>query len=88
VSSQAPLRVDGCCYGVGGGPEGNEERIALRVHHLPLMGGERGTQSPLLLGQDLVVAVAAKLREQPRRTLDVRKRKVTVPDGNPGGTAS
>jgi hypothetical protein len=75
VSSQAPLGVDGGCYGIGGGPEGNEERVALRVHHLPLMGGERGAQSPLLLGQDLVVAVAAKLFEQPRRTLDVREKE-------------
>jgi hypothetical protein len=73
VSSQAALGVDGCCCGVGRGPERNEERIALRVHHLPLMGGEGGAQNSLLLGQCLFVAVAAKLLEQARRALNVRE---------------
>ena len=40
LNRQVALSVDGGRDGVGSRAEGDEERIALRVHHPPLVGGE------------------------------------------------
>ena len=74
-SRQVALSVDGGRDGVGSRAEGDEERVALRVHHPPLVGGEGSTQQPLVLGEHLRVPVAAQLLEQPGRALDVREQE-------------
>ena len=83
LGRQVALSVDGGRDGVGSRAEGDEERIALRVHHPPVVGGEGTTQQPLVLGEHLRVAVAAQLMEQLGRALDVREQEGDGPARNP-----
>ena len=68
---------------VPGPPEGDEERVALRVDLLPTCSRERFTQKPLVLCQDIAIAVP-KLLEQLGRALDVRKEEGDGADGKLG----
>jgi hypothetical protein len=72
VLRERSLAVDGCGYGVLGAPEGDEERIALRVDLVAPMGLERLTEESLVLCQRLPVVPAEPL-QQARRPLDVRE---------------
>jgi hypothetical protein len=72
---------------VAGPREGNEERITLGVDLATVVLVERCPQQALMLTKDLGVAVAQP-RQQPRRTLDVADRNVTVPRGSSARTRS
>jgi hypothetical protein len=51
-------------------PEGDKERVALRVDR-----DERLTQQAMVIGHQLAVAISAEILEQPRRALDVREQE-------------
>ena len=55
------------------GREGDEERIALRVHLDPVVRVERRAQLPPMLRERSGVRLRPKLVQQPRRALDVRE---------------
>ena len=53
LRGQVALRIHGCCHGVGSGAEGDEEGVALGVHHPSIVGGEGRAQQARVLGQQL-----------------------------------
>jgi hypothetical protein len=61
--------------------EPDEERVALRLHLDTAVAGERRTKQTTVLRKRSGVT-GAELLQQARRTLDVRNRNVTVPDGS------
>jgi hypothetical protein len=67
------LHVDCRCDGVGCRPESDEERVALGVDDASVVRGDRCPQKASVLGESLVVPVAAELLEEGRRALDVRE---------------
>jgi hypothetical protein len=67
------LCVHSRCDRLGGGAEGDEEGVALRVHDASAVGGEGGAQEASVLGEQLVVPVAAEVLEQRGRAFDVRE---------------
>jgi hypothetical protein len=71
VSGEVALGVDRGCHGVGCRAEGDEERVALRIHHAAFVGGQGGLQDARVLGQERVVPIAAHLLEQSSRALDI-----------------
>ena len=57
LSSQPPLRLDRGGYCIPRAPEGEEERITLRVNLMPSHRFERRPQDPLMLREHLRIAV-------------------------------
>jgi hypothetical protein len=68
------LAVRGGGDRIGGSAEGYEERVTLRVHLDAVVVGTRRPESPPMLVQRLLIAVA-KLIQQSRRALDVCKQQ-------------
>jgi hypothetical protein len=55
--------------------EGDEERVALRVHDPSVVRGEGGAQEASVLGEQLVVPVAAEVLQQGGRAFEVREQE-------------
>ncbi len=75
VPRQRALDRDGSRHGIGRAPKRSEERIALRVNLVAAVLGESLTNEPLLLAQNLAVALATQPLEELRRALDVGEQK-------------
>jgi hypothetical protein len=78
---QPPLDVHRRDNRVAGPSEGREERIALRVHLLPVSRLEGVAQASVVLVQNRLVPVSQGLTSRVDPSMSV-KRKVTVPDGS------
>ena len=57
------------------GREGDEERIALRVHLDPVVRVERRAQLPPVLGERSGIRLRPKLVQESRRPLDIREQE-------------
>ena len=75
VRGQLSLSVGRGGHSRTGRLERGEERIALRVDDPAVVCSDRGAKKTPVVGEDLVVAVAAQPLEQRRRPLDVREEK-------------
>lgn len=71
------------CHSVARARKDDEEGIALRVDLVALVPLEGLAQEPLVLSENLAVALA-KLALEPRRSLDVRKQERNRPTGQLG----
>jgi hypothetical protein len=70
---QSCLGICGCAQRALCCREGDEERVALRVHLDAAMGAKCRPEDAAMLRQRLGVTLRAELVQQPRRALDVRK---------------
>jgi hypothetical protein len=70
MARQGPLDLKRAPHRLLRARERHEKRIPLGVHLMAALGGDRGADQPLVLGQNLRVALPQRL-DQPRRTLDV-----------------
>jgi len=68
--------------------EDDEERVALGVDLDPGRLDERGAQEPVMLREEVAVAVAPEGLEQTSRALDVREHEGDRPRGQGGGSLS
>ena len=75
LGGQVTLSIDGRRHCVCGGRKGNEERVTLRVHHLPPVGGDRSPHDPIVDLENLRVPVVTQRLEQRGRPLDVREQE-------------
>ena len=69
------LELAGSRDRVAGPAEGDEERIALRVHLVALVCRERRPQESPMVGQGLRVPLGPQLVQEPRGALDVREQE-------------
>ena len=75
VAGKRPLRRNRRGNRIGGGAEDDEERVALRVDLDSAVLRECGAQQPVVLRQDLAVALPPERRQQARRALHVREQE-------------
>ncbi len=78
---EAELARDRAGDGVLGAPEGDEERVSLRVDLVAAVLGERLAEDPLVVGERPTVDVASQLFEQLRGSFDVCEQEGDGADG-------